>query len=248
MGPRGARSGSEPWGLPPTPWPLALAPGPGPWPWPLAHRCAGRRAPGAWRLALALGGAGAGGREAGSGKPAGGGGGGAPSTELRDSEQLRAPSSAPAHRRHHRHRPPQPSGLRPQPQAQAQGSGLGLRGMGHDQLRDHTGQKARCWLVLKEIIRAAPCFFCVCWHGALVNNISARINSRREAGGPAQRLQAAVEQLTGEHSTPTLDFFRAISAGECLCILVSTVALCGAKLNSLAPLGSVGLPLLKITT
>jgi hypothetical protein len=34
-----------------------------------------------------------------------------------------------------------------------------------DQLRDHTGQKRRYWLVLKEIIRAAPCFFCVCWHG-----------------------------------------------------------------------------------
>ena len=28
-----------------------------------------------------------------------------------------------------------------------------------DQLRDHKGQKARYWLVLKEIIRAAPCFF-----------------------------------------------------------------------------------------
>jgi hypothetical protein len=28
-----------------------------------------------------------------------------------------------------------------------------------DQLRDHTGQKAKYWLVLKEIIRAAPCFF-----------------------------------------------------------------------------------------
>ena len=79
----------------------------------------------------------------------------------------------------------------------------------------------------------------------LVNNISARKISRREVGGPAQRLQAAVEQLTGEHSTPTLDFFRAISAGECL--VVSTVALCGAKLNSLTPLGSVVLPLLKIT-
>jgi hypothetical protein len=46
-------------------------------------------------------------------------------------------------------------------------------------------------------------------------------------------------------SAPTLDFFRVISAGECL--VVSTVALCGAKLNSLTPLGSVGLPLLKIT-
>jgi hypothetical protein len=41
------------------------------------------------------------------------------------------------------------------------------------------------------------------------------------------------------------DFFRAISAGECL--VVSTVALCGAKLNSLTQLGSVVLPLLKIT-
>jgi hypothetical protein len=40
----------------------------------------------------------------------------------------------------------------------------------------------------------------------LANDISARKNSRREVGGPAQRLQAAVEQLTGEHSTPTLDF------------------------------------------
>jgi hypothetical protein len=28
-----------------------------------------------------------------------------------------------------------------------------------DQLRDHTGQKRRYWLVLKEIIRASPCFF-----------------------------------------------------------------------------------------
>jgi hypothetical protein len=28
-----------------------------------------------------------------------------------------------------------------------------------DQLRDHTGQKAKYWLILKEIRRAAPCFF-----------------------------------------------------------------------------------------
>jgi hypothetical protein len=40
-----------------------------------------------------------------------------------------------------------------------------------DQLRghtvDHTGKTRRYWLVLKEIIRAAPCFFLlrVCWHG-----------------------------------------------------------------------------------
>jgi hypothetical protein len=48
---------------------------------------------------------------------------------------------------------------------------------------------------------------------------------------PAQRLQAAVEQLTGEHFTHTPDFFRAISAGECL--VVSIVTLCGAKLSCL---------------
>jgi hypothetical protein len=42
-------------------------------------------------------------------------------------------------------------------------------------------------------------------------------------GGPAQRLQA------GAHPTPTLDFFRAISAGGCLVVCISTVALCGAK-------------------
>jgi hypothetical protein len=84
--------------------------------------------------------------------------------------------------------------------------------------------------------RRAP-FLSACVGVVLVNNISARKKSHREVDGPAQRLQAAVEQLTGEHSTPNLDFFRAISAGECL--VVSTRALCGAKLNSLTPLGSV---------
>jgi hypothetical protein len=57
-------------------------------------------------------------------------------------------------------------------------------------------------LVLKEIIRAAPCLFSACVGMVLVNNISARKISRREVGGPAQRLQAAVRQLTGEQSTP----------------------------------------------
>jgi hypothetical protein len=132
-----------------------------------------------------------------------------------------------------------------------------------DQLRDHSGQKARrrearYWLVLEVKVkvkgvkgnntrRPRPLFFSACVGMVLVNNISARKISRCEVGGPAQRLQAAVEQLTGGHftPTPTLDFFRAISAGECL--VVSTVTLCGAKPNSLTPLGSVGLPLLKIT-
>jgi hypothetical protein len=93
-------------------------------------------------------------------------------------------------------------------------------------------------------------FFCACVGMSLANNISARFFSPRGVGGPAQRLQAGVrqrEQVTrgtsDQHPTPALDFFRAISAGECL--LVSTVALCGAKLNSLTPLGPVVLPLLK---
>jgi hypothetical protein len=67
-------------------------------------------------------------------------------------------------------------------------------------------------------------------------NISARKKSRREIGGPAQRLQARVQKLTGgHHSHSTAHFFRATSAGECL--VVSTVALCGAnsKPNSLTP-------------
>jgi hypothetical protein len=88
-----------------------------------------------------------------------------------------------------------------------------------------TGQ-APFWLVLKEKNTRRPLFFSACVRMVLVNNISARKKSRREVGGPAQRLQArqsSNSRLTGEHSTPTLDFFRAISAGECL--VVSTVTL-----------------------
>jgi hypothetical protein len=59
------------------------------------------------------------------------------------------------------------------------------------------------------------------------------------SGSPAARAGDM-----GAHPTPTLDPFRAISAGGCL--LVSTVALCGAKLNSrLTPLGPVVLSGLK---
>jgi hypothetical protein len=47
-----------------------------------------------------------------------------------------------------------------------------------------------------------PLFFPACVGMALANDISARKISRREVGGPAQRLQAAVEQLTGEHIPP----------------------------------------------
>jgi hypothetical protein len=90
-------------------------------------------------------------------------------------------------------------------------------------------QKAAVLARFKGNNTRRPLFFSACVGIVLVNNISARKNSRRGVGGPAQRLQAAVEQLTGEHSTPTLDFFRAISAGEYL--VVSIVTLYGAKLN-----------------
>jgi hypothetical protein len=99
-------------------------------------------------------------------------------------------------------------------------------------------------------------FFCACVGMSLANNISARKISRREVGpscsATASGSPAARAGDTGAPPTPTLDFFRAISAGgvggdQGVLLLVSTVALCGAKPNSLTPLGPVVLPLLKIT-
>jgi hypothetical protein len=55
--------------------------------------------------------------------------------------------------------------------------------------------------------------------------------SATASGSPAARAG----DTGAAHPIPTLDFFRAISAGECL--LVSTVTPCGAKLNSLSPGG-----------
>jgi hypothetical protein len=83
-------------------------------------------------------------------------------------------------------------------------------GTGGDQLRDHTGKKRRYWILarFKGSNTRRPLFFSACVGMVLVNNISARKYSRREVGGPAQRLQAAVEQLTGEHSTPPLTSFE----------------------------------------
>jgi hypothetical protein len=79
---------------------------------------------------------------------------------------------------------------------------------------------------------------------SLVNNISARKFSRRQVGGPAQPLRAGVGERKWVDGGMVSDSRSLLSAGECL---VSTVALCGAKLNSLTSLGSVVLPLLKIT-
>jgi hypothetical protein len=115
-------------------------------------------------------------------------------------------------------------------------------------VRDHTGKTRRYWVVLKEIIRAAPCFFCVCWH-------STRKQHFRSFFFRAAELVVLLSDCKRQSSNsrgnkvppPPLTSFERfqISAGECL--VVSTVALCGAKPNSLTSLGSVGLPLLEIT-
>jgi hypothetical protein len=81
------------------------------------------------------------------------------------------------------------------------------------QLRDHTGKKVAKLPRFKGDNTPCPLFFfCVCWHGTSKQYFRSK---KTEVGGPAQRLQAAVEQLTGGHSNPALDFSRAISAGEC---------------------------------
>jgi hypothetical protein len=63
-----------------------------------------------------------------------------------------------------------------------------------DQLRDHTGQNTRPWVVRKQLMRAAP-RFCVC---ALACHLHLQTTfpleklhaSRREIGGPVQPQQA----------------------------------------------------------
>ena len=93
--------------------------------------------------------------------------------------------------------------------------------------------------------RSAP-FFCVYVGVSLVNNISARKFSRRQMGGPTQPLaRAGFGERKWVGGGMVSDSRSLLSAGECL--VVSTVALCGAKPNSLTQLGSVVLPLLKIT-
>jgi hypothetical protein len=91
--------------------------------------------------------------------------------------------------------------------------------------------------------RSTP-FFCVHVGMSLVNNISARKKSRRQIGGPAQPLREGVGERKWVGGGMVSDSRSLLSAGECL--VVSTVALCGTKLNSLTQLGSVVLPLLKI--
>jgi hypothetical protein len=129
-------------------------------------------------------------------------------------------------------------------------------GLGTEQLGDQPGQKAKYWLIFKQITRAAPRFFvcAVCVGMSLVNSISVRKFSRRQIGGPAVLLYCllshcgresgsgsgwAVAWLLASDSRPLL------SAGGCL--VVTTGTTCGAKPNSLTPLGPVVLPLLKFT-
>jgi hypothetical protein len=86
--------------------------------------------------------------------------------------------------------------------------------------------------------------FCVYVVGmSLLNSISARNFSSRQIGGPAQPLRAGVGERKWVNGGMVSDSRSLLSAGECL--VVSTVTMCGAKLNSLTPLGSVVLPLLK---
>jgi hypothetical protein len=84
----------------------------------------------------------------------------------------------------------------------------------NDQLRDHTGKKRRYWLVLKEIIRAAPCFFSACAGMVLVNNISARKISRREVGGSCWLRFRSLTPPPANTKSPDWLFVRA--AQRCL--------------------------------
>jgi hypothetical protein len=123
-----------------------------------------------------------------------------------------------------------------------------------------TGQKPKAAVLarFKGNNTRRPLFFSACVGMVLAQAVSSKQHSRfpLEKNRAAKlvvllsdfKRQSSNSQLTGEHPTPTLDFFRAISAGECL--VVSTVALYVAPSptqNSLTPLGSVVLPLLKIT-
>jgi hypothetical protein len=124
-----------------------------------------------------------------------------------------------------------------------------MRQKPEDQLRDQRSQNTDyCGSFKSSQCAPRPVFLRICRH--VTNKQHFRSNffaprswwscSATASGSPAARAGD-----TRAHPTPTLDFFRAISAVEC--VLVSTVTLCGAKLNSMTPLGSVVLPLLKIT-
>jgi hypothetical protein len=80
---------------------------------------------------------------------------------------------------------------------------------------------------------------------ALVNNIPARKISSREICGPAQHLGAGVGERKWVGGGMISGSRSLLSAGECLVVTIETT--CAVKMNSLTPLGSVVLPLLKFT-
>jgi hypothetical protein len=51
-----------------------------------------------------------------------------------------------------------------------------------DQLRDHTGKKRKYWLVLTEVMRAAPrVFVCVRWHGTCKQHLRSPLEKRKNS-------------------------------------------------------------------
>jgi hypothetical protein len=96
-------------------------------------------------------------------------------------------------------------------------------------------------------MRAAPRFLLVCVGMlALEDNISAREKNRAELGGPAQHLRAGVGERKWVNGGMISDSRSLLSAGGCLVVTTGTTC-CAVKMNSLAPLGPVVLPLLKFT-
>jgi hypothetical protein len=99
------------------------------------------------------------------------------------------------------------------------------------------GPKGEILAHFQEIIMCArPVCVCVRWHVTFKQHFRSNF-SRRQVGGPAQPLRAGVGERKWVSGGMVSDSRSLLSAGECL--VVSTVALCGAKLNSLTPLGSV---------
>jgi hypothetical protein len=94
---------------------------------------------------------------------------------------------------------------------------------------------------------ARSALFLVCVGMALANNISARKISSSEIGGPAQHqhLRAGVGERKWVNGGMISGFRSLLSAGGCL--VATTGTTCAVKMNSLAPLGAVVLPLLKFT-
>jgi hypothetical protein len=93
-----------------------------------------------------------------------------------------------------------------------------------------TGQKPKSGSTGIGQYAPPPGFFFMCWHGRSKQHFRSKTIAPKSWWSCLQRLQTGVRQLTGGHSTLTLEFFRAISAGGCL--VVSTAALCAAVVEN----------------